>query len=276
MNRRVVGVLVSLLLAAAGTFLIVNYVRGADERAREDLEVVTVLRVDQPVPAGTPASAMAGSVSLAEFPAFAQVPGAVSDLAQLGELVTSSDLVTGEQLTSARFVPAEQFTGVGTSQVEVPDGVLEVTISLPADRAVGGTLRAGDLVSFIASFNPFTLDAVEPGEDDLNEFIQPTDPSAPPVVLNTPNTSHIVIHKALVSRVQTAQAQPASVGTATDQNLNPEQALTGNLLVTLAVQAPDVEKIVFTSEFGFVWLARESPTASEAGTRVQTRGTIYR
>jgi pilus assembly protein CpaB len=160
--------------------------------------------------------------------------------------------------------------------VEVPEGLLEVTVALPVERAVGGTLRAGDLVAFIASFNPFTLDAVEPGEDDLNEFIQPTDPSVPPVVLNTPNTSHIVIHKALVARVQTAEAQPATVATATGQNLSAEQAPTGNLLVTLAVQAPDAEKIVFTSEFGFVWLARESPTASEAGTRVQTRGTIYR
>jgi pilus assembly protein CpaB len=269
-------VIVSLLLAAVGTFLIVNYVQGADDRAREDLEVVTVLRVDQPIVAGTPASAIASNVSLAEYPAFAQVPGAVDDLADLGDLVAASDLVVGEQVTSARFVPVDQFSAAGTSQVEVPEGLLEVTVALPVERAVGGTLRAGDLVAFIASFNPFTLDAVEPGEDDLNEFIQPTDPSVPPVVLNTPNTSHIVIHKALVARVQTAEAQPATVATATGQNLSAEQAPTGNLLVTLAVQAPDAEKIVFTSEFGFVWLARESPTASEAGTRVQTRGTIYR
>ncbi|MCZ6857885.1 MAG: hypothetical protein O7F70_07790, partial [Gemmatimonadetes bacterium] len=50
---------------------------------------------------------------------------------------------------------------------------------------------------------------------------------------------------------------------------------TGNLLVTLAMEPDDVERTVFSAEFGTVWLAQESETAPDKATRIQTRGTIY-
>ena len=49
----------------------------------------------------------------------------------------------------------------------------------------------------------------------------------------------------------------------------------GNLLVTLAVDAPSAERIVFTAEHGTVWLALDPETAPSEGTKVWTRAGIY-
>jgi pilus assembly protein CpaB len=39
-----------------------------------------------------------------------------------------------------------------------------------------------------------------------------------------------------------------------------------NILVTLALEAPDAEELVFAMEFGTVWLSYEPEDASEDGT----------
>ena len=57
--------------------------------------------------------------------------------------------------------------------------------------------------------------------------------------------------------------------------ITPDTAPNGSLFVTLALPGPDIEKIVFTSEHGSIWLAREPLDAVENGTVIQTRGTIY-
>jgi hypothetical protein len=47
-------------------------------------------------------------------------------------------------------------------------------------------------------------------------------------------------------------------------------------LVTIATTAPFVEKIVFTAEWGTVWLAIEGELSAEDLDRVQTRLLVYR
>ncbi len=55
----------------------------------------------------------------------------------------------------------------------------------------------------------------------------------------------------------------------------PNLAPSGNLLVTLAVDAPSVERIVFAAEFGLIWLTVEPADAPEDGTKIVTRDNIY-
>ncbi|MDH4076972.1 MAG: hypothetical protein OEW29_13635, partial [Acidimicrobiia bacterium] len=45
--------------------------------------------------------------------------------------------------------------------------------------------------------------------------------------------------------------------------------------VTLAVTPFDAERLVFTAEFGQVWLGAERDTVSDAVDPVQTRGSVY-
>jgi pilus assembly protein CpaB len=45
----------------------------------------------------------------------------------------------------------------------------------------------------------------------------------------------------------------------------------GNLFVTLALDGPSVERVVFGAEHGRLWLAAQPADAAEGGTKVQTR-----
>ena len=45
--------------------------------------------------------------------------------------------------------------------------------------------------------------------------------------------------------------------------------------MTLAIDAPAVEQVVFAAEHGFVWLSAEPADATEGGTKIVTRGNVY-
>ena len=60
-----------------------------------------------------------------------------------------------------------------------------------------------------------------------------------------------------------------------DDETGPAEAPAGDLLVTMAVTPADAERLVFTAEFGNVWLAAEGADVPEDGTSVQTRGSVY-
>ena len=270
MTRRALGVVIALVLAAVGTWIIVRYVQDADERALEGIEVVDVLVVDRLVARGTPTEELAGLVSIKQVPSSARVPDSLQSLEPVSGLVTAADLVPGEQVLASRFVRVEALRD--QRDIDIPPGLLEVTFAISPERAVGGVVSPGDLVAFVASFAPFSLDAVEPeSTNDLSEFLDPLTDSEP-ISLRTPNTTHLTIHKALVTRVQltSSQGQGLSLDEIGDVSVQ------GQLLVTLAVDASQVERVVFAAEYGSIWLALEQEDSNEEGTDIITRGNVYR
>ncbi len=262
----------AILLAAVGTWVLVQYVSNADERALEDQEVVEVLVVDEAIAAGTSVLEAAASMSTKLIPQAVRVPNALDSLDPVRGLVTAVDLLPGEQVVADRFVEEENLVQ-DLRQVELPEGLLELTITLTAERSVGASLVPGDLVAVLSSFDPFTLDAVEPqDEEDLNSFLN-NEGEAATITLRTPNSTGISVHKALVTRVQLRRQgqNDGAIGG------NAQAAPTGDLLVSLAVAPGDAEQIVFTAEFGSIWLARESESAIEEDpVLVITRANIYR
>ncbi|MCL1594194.1 MAG: RcpC/CpaB family pilus assembly protein [Actinomycetia bacterium] len=289
MNRKTVGVIIAVALAAIGTFILVRYVQGADERALEGEETVSVLVVDSLVPEGTAAEDVSGSVSVELVPVKVQAAGSLEttdDLADFEGLVTAVDLVPGEQVIAARFVTPR--TLEERDDIVVPDGLLEVTLSLSPERAIGGVLRPGDEVAVFASFVPFTVEAVEPGIEQPGDLGTETDAGsddgtgseagADTEVTNTktPNTTGIILHNVLVTNVQVEELpQESSSDDADEDSASLELSPTGRLLVTLAMDPANAERFVFTAEFGTVWLADESDTVDDSPTPVQDRGTVY-
>lgn len=268
MNKRVIGMVVSVALAAIGTFSLLTYVRGADERALAGEATVEVLVVDTPVAKGTPISEVAKAVTTEWVPVKVRAEGSVSTLANLSGTVAAVDLVPGEQVVSARFVSPVDLAS--ETVVEIPDGLLEVTIALDPQRAVGGQPVPGDLVAVVASFNDVAAEPVDespsPGSFGTEEGEE---------VVATLAATHIILHKVLIANVQAnEQIQRATEADATEAGF--AAAPTGSLLVTFAVSAPDVEKLVFAAEHGRIWLAREPVDAPEDGTSVQTNLVIYR
>lgn len=280
MSKRWIGVGVSVALALLGAFLIVRYVQGADERALEGEETVEVLVLTKPVAKGTAAEDLADAVESTMVPAKLQTPGSVGDLSVLSGTYASTDLVAGEQLLTSRFVTADAFLSL--DEYPLPDGMLEVTLSLSPERALGGALVPGEAVSVIASFAPFNFTGEEevdlqptPSVDEngeLEETFAPTPGVA--VEGSTPNTTHLIIHSAIITNVQVEQLPTRTDAESAEQS-GVDLAPTGNLLVSLAMNPEDVERTVFTAEFGTVWLALESEGAVNGVTQIQTRATVY-
>jgi pilus assembly protein CpaB len=289
MNRKWIGVVIAIALALVGTWVIVRYVQGADDRALEGEESVSVLVVATPVPAGTPAEDVTGSVNVELVPVKVQAVGSlgsVDELADLEGLVTAVDLVPGEQVIEARFVTPQILEEL--DDIVVPDGLLEVTLSLSPERAVGGVLRPGDEVAVFASFDPFTLDA-EPGDEqdpaaaggtstpdtEFGEGVEVLPPgSAAADSVKTPSTTHIILHKVLVTKVHVEslkEDESSEDGDDTSLEILPSSIF----LVTLAMEPEDAERFVFTAEFGLVWLADEPETVDESETTIQDRSTVY-
>lgn len=157
-----------------------------------------------------------------------------------GAVATLGSLVG--KVAAVDLLPGEQlistrFASTGSTGATVAPGMLQVTVSLDMVRAMGGEVREGDTVGVVASF------------DD-------------------PQTSHLILHKVPITAVRN---QTGAVVTS-----NPQGSVTpSSLFVTMALDAPSVEKVVFAAEHGRLWLSREPTAASEAGTQVQTKAAVY-
>jgi pilus assembly protein CpaB len=279
--RRAIAIIAALALAGVGTFFLVRYIQGAEDRALAGEVVLEVLVVDQPIAAGTPAEELADRVRVERVPTKVAAAGVVDDLASLEGKVAAIALLPGEQVVADRFIDAEEYQGAGAEpKVEVPADLLQVTISLNPERVVGGQVRPGDLVAVFASFDPFALGTVEPtglGPDEIpvlvpDEGTAEEQPSqAHP---QTPNSTKIILHRVLVTNLQ-AEELPRTLNEEEAVAGSPDLAPTGNLLITLALEPVDAERLVFTAEHGFVWLALEGDDVDTSDTQVQTRVGIY-
>lgn len=256
MKRRLFGIIGALALALVGTFVLVSYVSGAEDRALEGEKTVKVLVAAQPIEAGTSAAELEGKVTFERIPQKVRADGAVSTISQLGKRVAETDLMPGEQIVEGRFVKPSEREAASTQGDAT---LLETTIALDPHRALGGRVQTGDTVAVVASFDPFETNLPAP---------QPS---------KTPNQTHILAHKVRVTRVQVdadGSSQSESDEDDSDEGES-EAAPSGQLLVSLELSAADVERVVFTAEFGHVWLAAEPENADESGTKIVVLDNVF-
>jgi pilus assembly protein CpaB len=228
-KRRVIAGGVAILLALGGGLGLVAYVKNADRRAMGSMESARVLLVDKDITSGTAAESIGKHVSIHLVPARTVVAGALTSLGAVQGLVTTSDLVQGEQLLP--------------SQVDVPPGMQEVSISLDSERALGGNLAPGDRVGIIIS------------TDEKEEI---------------PALTQTILHKVLVSRVT-----GGNVVSEPDADKEDEAPAT-TVLVTFAVSAGDAEKVVYAANYGKPWLSLEPADAVVSGTNGATAESVSR
>lgn len=236
--RRVIAAIAAILLAIVGAVLVSNYVRQADARAMAGLDATEVLVVSAAVPEGTPADALTEFVAVETLPAAAVAEGAIADLGEVAGQVTTTSLVPGEQILEARFAdPADL---AEPTRIDPPTGFQEVTIQLEAQRVLGGTLKAGDLVGMIFSA---TLENQEEGQ--------------------SADVTSNVLDQVLVTRVALTEATTNEDGERAPQSL----------YVTFAVNTPQAETIVFGMEHASIWLTIQ-PEGDLAGTSEVITGEV--
>jgi pilus assembly protein CpaB len=166
-----------------------------------------------------------------------QVPVKVMAKGAMASLTPVAGRVAAVDLLPGEQIVQGRFaTPAQAANANVPPGSLQVTVALEAVRAIGGQVREGDSVGVVVSF------------DD-------------------PETTHLVLHKIAVTGVRTAEGAPVVS--------KPDLAgPAGMLFVTLALDGPSVEKVVFAAEHGRLWLSWEPKEANEGGTKVQSRAGV--
>ncbi len=162
-------------------------------------------------------------------------------LAAAGALTSMSSLAGQVNLVDLgkgdQLVPSRFGPPAVTDAPGVPAGKLQVTVPVDPVRAVGGQIRAGDTVGIVASF------------DD-------------------PQTSRMILSKVKVTGVRTAEGvnvKSEAQGTAPSSTL---------LHVTLALDAAQVERVVFAAEYGHLWFSAEPENAPATPTKVQTKASV--
>ena len=232
-----------------------SYVQGADKRAMANTETSEVYVVQKEIAAGTAAANFGDSVVKKTVPKSTVASDSVTTLAELGQKVSAVGLVPGEQLLATRMVDPAQLLGPG--RAPVPSGLQEVTVKLPIDRVVGGSLKAGDTVGVIISYA-------------ANDTV--------------PDQTKLTFHQVLVTAVQNssgavAQDQTtATTETASDGSLNSNTSAAqpaGGYFVTVARSAVDVEKIVHAIEFGKVYLSKETESSTQDNSGVMERVRVF-
>jgi pilus assembly protein CpaB len=281
-KRRIFGILAAVILATIGTVALVGYVQSAKDKAVAQEALVEVYVVDKVVPKGAAAETIKASVSIEQIPARLEQPGAITDLKEVGANVAAADLQPGDQLLAARLVPEDEVA------VEVKDKV-QVSAMLTPERAVGGSLKKGDLVGVYLSFDPFNLDeagqdtesttdATDTTTDTTDTTTDTTDTSGTTAEAQkkTPNVTSLEFQHVLVTNVQTTnepvQPDESDEGDADDFV---EQVTGSQYIVTLALTPEQSERFVFATEFGHVWLSNDPATVSDDGTRLVTLGDVF-
>ena len=249
MKSRLIAGVAAVVVAIVGILLIFSYAQSADNRAIQKLEPVKVLVVQKPVPAGTSAEALTKLVAVEELPRTGVPGSALGSLTDQAGKVTATDLVPGEQLVAERLIDPASLDVPGS--VPVPKGLQEVTFALEPQRLIGGRIVAGDTVGLFATF----------GVTEIKNSA-------------LPSTTGRVLHKVLVTSLQRAEATQATAPASPDAP-NPQALPAGGMLVTVAVADTAAARIIYSAEFGRIWLTKEPSDAKEDPPTQITRGDVY-
>jgi pilus assembly protein CpaB len=277
-KRRVTGIVTAMILAIIGTVALVGYVQSAKDKAVASEALVDVYVVDELVPKGAESETIKSSVSLEQVPSRLKQAGAITDLEAVGDNVAATDLQPGDQLLAARLIPQDEVSEAVTDKVQI-------SALLEAERAVGGSLKKGDLVGVYLSFDPFDL-------DEAGQIAETPDATVPAAVAGStgtsadatttteaqkksPNVSRLEFQHVLVTNVQTTNAPVTPATEADDETTRVEQVTGSQYVVTLALSPEQSERFVFATEFGHVWLSNEPATVSDDGTRIVTLANVY-
>lgn len=256
MKRRILAIALAIVLAVLGTAGVLAYVHKADARAIAGFKAVTVLVAGQQIASGTTASTALqnGSLTSQKLPASSVPPDAVHSITPgLGSLVLSATLQPGQLLLRPMLVTAAQATATGA--VAIPEGMVAVTVSLCMTEAVAGYIQPGSEVAVFDTFGGKSLNVQE--SCGQSHQAQATGSVHTRIVLPRVKILSVGSGPAGGSSLTTtgsAASQPSSGGAT-------QNGATQQVLVTLAVNQADAERLILLDEAGLPYLALLTPTS---------------
>jgi pilus assembly protein CpaB len=239
LNRRVIGLLLAVLLAAVATYFLIQYVTSADERAREDEALVEVFVAQADIPAGTSSddASAQGLIGRDQVPVRSVPEGAVGDLESISGLVAAGPIFAGEIIVAQRF---GETGAVPSGILEVPEGLQAVTVEAGIAPGVAGFVQAGDAVSVLASI-------------ELPEEPAPVAPEGEEPAPAEEAEAGGNVTSYIAQNVEVLVVGQRVVVAEEGQEAGSVQQSNDLYLFTLAMTPEDIERIVFASQQGSLW-----------------------
>lgn len=230
MDRRRILLVVAVIVAMLGTAMVFLYVRGADQRAESRFETVDVLRAVQPIEVGESIddAAAAGKIVLEPVVSDYLQAGYQTTLEALAGQFASVRIFPGEQIVADKFGAAVE----ATSALPIPDDQVAVSINLTDTARVAGFVNPGSQVAIYLNGN------------------QPNG-GAP--------FTRLLLERVTVIGVGSTTPQQTTTTTAEGAQTTTEAL--PRTLMTLAVDQPDAERLLFgqgNGELAFMLLTEKS------------------
>jgi pilus assembly protein CpaB len=260
-KRRVLTITLAIVLALIGTAGVLAYVHGADARALAGQRAVSVLVAQDKIPSGTTAGTalQSGMLVSQKLPASAVPSEAVSSItAAVSGLVMGTEVEPGQVLLRPMLVASSQLTGA----LAIPQGMVAVTVSTCMPGAVAGYVQPG---SHVAVFGTFS--------DIKNNGSQSCGGSGSSPGSGQTNLAHvhtrILLPRVLVLAVgaATVSGQNGTSSGSTLPNSSSSSSSTSSassqnaVMVTLAVNQADAERLITLDSSGLTYLALLSPSS---------------
>jgi pilus assembly protein CpaB len=163
MKRPVIPIVIAVVIAMIAGLLVFVYARSAENRALQDQQPVSILQSSGLIPQGMTLGEAnsSGLITSSEIAQALQPAGSIGEVtAQNSALAALGDVPAGQILMAASFGVSAPVN----APLEVPDGMLAVTVLLEAPAKVGTFLRPG---SEIALFETATEPAATAGQDPV-------------------------------------------------------------------------------------------------------------
>lgn len=233
MKRRLGALIAALVLALVGAGLVVSYVHGADARAVESQNPVTVYVAAKLIPTGTSLATAEsqGLLSSTKIASAGRPAGALSTINPSNEhLVATTDIQPGEFVMTARFGAA----AASEQAIGVPADMVAISVQLTAPARVADFITPGSHIAIYATHGLKSL-----GTSDAAKSFNSLNFTGTNVLL--PDTEVIAFGS---TPLQTTTSGSASAGKGGSSGASSTSNDPATYLVTVAVSPADSIRLV--------------------------------
>jgi len=251
MDRRRLLLILAVFVAVIGTALVFLYVQGADKRAQDKFDNVSVLKATQNIVAGTKYddALSSGEISMQSVPKNELSTEAVTTTDALkGKLVTVP-IFAGQQIITSQF---GNTVAAATTSLPIPKGMIAISVNLTDPDRVAGNIQNGSDVAIFVTGELTNAASSNGASTGSGSGVQST---------------RLLLPKVMVLNV--GSPQPPTTSTTTDQNGNQTTEQLPRTLLTIAVTQKEAQKVILASkalDLTFGLLTANSKVAPAPGT----------
>jgi Flp pilus assembly protein CpaB len=151
MTYRVRNIVIAVALALVAGLLSIFYVSNYKANVQHEAKTVNVYVAKNDIPVGTTGADIVRRhlLTTTQIATRSVVPGAISDQAQVANLVTTQPILAKEQITLRRFANRAELG----ARAQLHGTLRAIAIEGDGPQLLSGVLKAGDHVDIVASFS---------------------------------------------------------------------------------------------------------------------------